>query len=102
MILLVILLILSINTVICRNPENLNDLVPLRMLARGQTAAIGELVGGPEHVHRLRELGLHSGAQIEMLRPGSPCIVRIDGQRLCFRETELVGILVRPGAGVVG
>jgi hypothetical protein len=32
-----------------------------------------------------------------MIRPGSPCIVRLDGQRFCFRETELIGILVRPG-----
>jgi hypothetical protein len=33
-----------------------------------------------------------------MVQPGSPCIVRLDGHhRLCFRETDHIGILVRPG-----
>ena len=73
------------------------QLIPLQFLARGQFGEIGELVGKPDHIQRLRELGIRSGAQVEMLQPGSPCIVRLDEQRLCFRESDLIGILVRPG-----
>ena len=61
---------------------------------------VGELIGGPDHVQRLRELGIRAGVQIEMVQPGSPCIVLLDGHRLCFRETDLIGILVRPGVTV--
>lgn len=74
-----------------------DDLIPVALLARGQSAEIGQLIGRPEQVQRLQELGLRSGAQIEMIQPGSPCIVKLDEQRLCFRESDLVGILVRPG-----
>ena len=73
------------------------ELVPLEFLARGQTAEIGELIGRPDQVQRLRELGIRSGVQVEMIQPGSPCIVKLEQQRLCFRESDLIGILVRPG-----
>ena len=83
-----------------RIPSAAEQLIPLRFLARGQSAEIGELIGQPDQIQRLRELGIHSGAQIEMVQPGSPCIVRLDAQRLCFRESDLIGILVRPAAPV--
>ncbi len=83
-----------------RHPACVEELIPLRYLARGQLAEIGELIGHSEHVQRLREIGIRSGVQIEMVQPGSPCIVLLDGQRLCFRETDLIGILVRPGVTV--
>lgn len=82
---------------ICRTPAGIDELVPVRFLARGQSAEISELIGRPEQVQRLHELGLRSGVQIEMVQPGSPCIVKLAEQRLCFRESDLVGILVRPG-----
>jgi Fe2+ transport system protein FeoA len=78
-----------------RLPTPAEELIPLRLLARGQSAEIGELIGQPDQVQRLRELGLRSGAQIEMVQPGSPCIVRLEAQRICFRESDLIGILVR-------
>jgi hypothetical protein len=34
---------------------------------------------------------------IEMVQPGSPCIVRLAGHKLCFRESDVMGILVRAG-----
>jgi Fe2+ transport system protein FeoA len=76
------------------------ELIPLQLLVRGQFGEISELVGRPDQIQRLRELGIRSGAQVEMLQPGSPCIVRLDEQRLCFRESDLIGILVRPGDAV--
>jgi Fe2+ transport system protein FeoA len=81
-----------------RPPAPVEDLIPLRFLTRGQSAEIGELIGKADQVQRLRELGIRLGVRIEMIQPGSPCIVRLDEQRLCFRESDLIGILVRPGA----
>ena len=83
-----------------RHPACVEDMIPLGFLARGQSGEIGELVGRPDQVQRLRELGIQAGVPVEMVQPGSPCIVLIDGQRLCFRESELIGILVRPGVPV--
>ena len=71
-----------------------HTLVPMRMLAPGQRARIGTLVGQADHTHRLEEMGLRRGAIVEMIQPGSPCIVRVAGTTLCFRECDLMGILV--------
>jgi hypothetical protein len=35
---------------------------------------------------------------VEMVQPGSPCIIRLDGQKFCFRADELVQVLVRSGS----
>jgi Fe2+ transport system protein FeoA len=77
------------------HPHLVETLLPLHLLQRGQIAEIGELIGRPDQVHRLHELGLRSGALVEMVQPGSPCIVRLSGQRLCFRHSESIGVLVR-------
>ena len=70
-------------------------LLPLHMLEPGQTAEIEAVVGQSDHVHR-HELGLRNGVAIEMLQSGTPCIVRVADQRLCFRDADLFSILVRP------
>jgi ferrous iron transport protein A len=70
--------------------------IPIASLCRGEVASVSQLVGLPEHVRRLEELGLRSGARIEILRGGSPCIIRVDGATLCFRDDERVRILVSP------
>jgi|1185.fasta_scaffold271155_2 ferrous iron transport protein A len=71
------------------------DLMPLAVLRRGQVAEVGQLVGAPEQVRRLEELGLRAGARLEMIRSGAPCIIRIEGSKLCFREDENSRVLVR-------
>jgi Fe2+ transport system protein FeoA len=68
------------------------------MLA-GQSAQVGAVLGQPEQVHRLEEIGLRGGTQVEMLQPGSPCIIRLGGQKFCFRADELLRVLVRTRAG---
>lgn len=73
------------------------DCIPLNLLAAGQIGQIDDLVGCPEAVHRLEELGLRRGCMIEMLQPGSPCIVRLEGCKICFRDNESFSVLVRPG-----
>lgn len=64
----------------------------------GQKGRIDQVLGDVDQVHRLRELGLRDGVEIEMLQPGSPCIVRLAGHKLCFRGNEATNVLVRAGA----
>ena len=76
---------------------NVHQLIPLSLLTSGQTARVGEVLGRPEQVHRLHELGLRGGTTIEMLQPGSPCIIRLGGHKLWFRADDLTSVLVIPG-----
>lgn len=72
-----------------------HDLIPLSLLTPGQCAEVDQITGHPEHVHRLEELGLRGGVSIEMVQCGSPCIIRLSGQKLCLRADELFNVLVR-------
>jgi ferrous iron transport protein A len=76
------------------------EMLPMDRLQAGETAEIIAVVGSAEQVHRLRELGLREGAEISVIQAGSPCIIRLAGQRLCFRPDELLKVLVRPTAAV--
>jgi Fe2+ transport system protein FeoA len=76
------------------------DLLPLSELDAGQSAEIAQLLGRPDEVHRLEELGLRQGAMIEMVQPGVPCIIRVAGAKLCFRASEMFSVLVRAGVTV--
>jgi Fe2+ transport system protein FeoA len=75
-----------------------DELIPLPLLSAGQCAWVDRIIGRPDEVHRLEELGLRGGAAIEMLQGGSPCIIRLGGQKLCLRSDELASVLVRSGA----
>jgi ferrous iron transport protein A len=75
----------------------MHELLPLHLLAPGTRAVIGQLVGGADEVHRLEELGMRAGTQVEMVQSGSPCIIRLGGAKICFRDNEAVGVLVRTG-----
>ena len=59
-------------------------------------------MGDADQVHRLEELGLRAGVAIEMLEPGTPCIIRVADQKLCFRDADLFNVIVRPGAASCG
>lgn len=69
-------------------------MIPLHLLQTGEPAIVEELDGPDAAVHRLREMGLEPGAEVEMVREGSPCIVRIGAQRLCLRFDDATTILV--------
>ncbi len=73
-----------------------NAPIPLRRLTAGQSGQIAHITGRAEHVHRLREFGLHDGTEIEMFRPGNPCIFRLAGNKVCFRADDLLDVLVFP------
>ena len=72
----------------------MHELIPLSTLRAGQVAEIRQIVGQPEHVRRLEELGLRDGVRLEMIRSGSPCIVRVAGTKLCFRDGEMLSVIV--------
>lgn len=76
----------------------MHELIPLQFLAPGQRAEVGQLVGLPADVHRLEELGVRAGSMVEMVQAGSPCIVRLAGNKLCFRDSDGLNILVKLGA----
>ena len=75
-------------------PDCLARLLPLTALRVGEVATVVQVVGDSRCVHHLHEVGLRVGAEVEMLRAGSPCIVRVDGQRLCLRADELSSMMV--------
>ncbi len=68
--------------------------IPVSMLRRGERSRVTLLVGRGDSCHRLREMGLRPGTEIEMIRAGAPCIVRIGESRLCFRAGDECGVLV--------
>jgi Fe2+ transport system protein FeoA len=70
------------------------EMLPLHLLPAGCSARVAELVGDIAQVHRMEEIGLRRGAIVKMLQPGTPCVVHVDGSRLCFRESEAIGVLV--------
>jgi Fe2+ transport system protein FeoA len=73
------------------------DTFPLQLLSAGQRARIDQLLGRPDEVHRLQELGMRVGTSIEMLQSGTTCIVQLEGSRLAFRDHEGFRVLVRLG-----
>ncbi len=75
----------------------LYDIVPLNLLRTGQWALVDQILGQPDVIHRLQELGLRGGVSVEMVQSGSPCIIRLGSQKLCLRTDELISVLVRPG-----
>jgi ferrous iron transport protein A len=73
------------------------DTFPLQMLAAGQRARVDQLLGRPDEVHRLQELGIRVGTPIDMLQSGATCIVKLDGARLAFRDHDGCRVLVKLG-----
>lgn len=69
-------------------------LVSLGSMPAGKCATLVDVIGRPDQVQRLKELGFRSGVNLEMVRSGSPCIVRLHGHTLCIRGNELLDVLV--------
>ncbi len=86
----------------CRVPPSFRKIpvidksILLKDLHVGQSARVSRISGEPAHVHRLREFGLLGGTRIEMFRRGNPCILRMAGNKVCFRTDELLHIMVEP------
>jgi Fe2+ transport system protein FeoA len=72
------------------------DFIPLHKLGIGQPAEILGMTGDPRRVHRLHEFGLRDGTQIQMFRPGNPCIIRMAGSKVCVRMDDSLQVMVKP------
>ena len=56
--------------------------VTLEQLTSGAVATVCCVRGSTVSAKRLADMGFVRGAHVEMLRPGRPCIVRVDGIRV--------------------
>jgi Fe2+ transport system protein FeoA len=76
----------------------MDTLVPLELLGAGEWADVAEVAGEAAWVGRMAEMGVRTGCRLQVLQPGSPCLLRVGGCRLCLRGDCLMQILVRPVA----
>ena len=81
----------------------MHTFIPLSALCPGQSAQVRQVVGHGKQVRRLQEMGIRTGVQVEVVRKGSPCIVRLygdqgrnsrTGSKLCFRDGEMLRVMV--------
>jgi Fe2+ transport system protein FeoA len=72
------------------------DAIPLSVLMAGNRGYVHSVVGNPDFVRHLAELGLQAGTEIEMVQPGATCILRVNGTKLCVRGDELLRVMVTP------
>jgi ferrous iron transport protein A len=72
------------------------EVLPLSALLAGTRGQIHSITGGHELVRHLAELGLRAGTQLEMVRPGATCILRVNGTKLCVRGDQLLRVMVTP------
>ena len=73
---------------------SLGNIVPLTLMAAGESGQIIQVDGSVDVVHRLAEMGLREQAFIRMVQPGCPCIIALNDQRLSLRADDDVEILV--------
>ncbi len=73
-----------------------HDILPLELLCPGEWADVAEVTGEPHWVGRMAELGVRTGSRVQVLRPGSPCLLKVGGARLSLRGEQAMQILVKP------
>jgi Fe2+ transport system protein FeoA len=71
-------------------------MLPLELLQAGEWADVAAVSGHPSWVGRLSELGVRQGCRLQVLQPGSPCLLQIGGCKLCLRGDDAAQILVVP------
>jgi Fe2+ transport system protein FeoA len=74
-----------------------HDLIPLARLEAGRSGVVAQVAGSAEEVRRLNEIGLRQGVVVDVLRSGSPLLVRLGGVKLGLRTDEVAHVLIRPG-----
>jgi ferrous iron transport protein A len=77
---------------------NRECLLPVEMLAPGEWADVAEICGDSTWVGRMAELGVRSGCRLQVIQPGTPCLLNVGGCRLCLRSEDCMRVLVRPVA----
>ena len=77
-----------------------HTLLPLELLGPGEWAEVHDVSGEPAWVGRMAELGIRNGCRLQVLQPGSPCLLSVDGCRLSVRGgCDVCQIFVRPLPG---
>ena len=71
-------------------------MLPLECLQSNEHAEVADVVGDPAWVARMADLGVHHGAQLRMVAPGSPCLFQLGQCQLCLRTDPKNCIYVRP------
>lgn len=71
-------------------------LIPLDMLRPGEWGEVAAVSGEAGWVHRLAELGIREGCRLQVVQPGSPCVLQVANCKLCLRGCEQSQILVAP------
>ena len=74
--------------------ETVARILPIELLRQGERGVVHDLCGDETLVHRLSEMGLRPGAELCMVRPGSPCIVAVGEHRLTVRLDPSLPILI--------
>ncbi len=69
----------------------------LPTLTAGQTGIVDRISAGQSLSKRLADLGFVRGARLEMIRPGVPCIVGIEGTRVGLGWAHQASILLGTG-----
>lgn len=77
-------------------------MLPLECLRPGEWAEVAEVSGQADWVRRMAELGVREGCRLQMLTPGSPCMLAVGQTRLCLRCDACGSVLVTPVAPVAG
>lgn len=80
--------------------EKFPELLPLVALRAGEKCEVHSVLGTPELVRHLAEMGMQQGARLEVIRPGATCILRLNNAKLCLRGDELLQVMVLPMAAV--
>lgn len=70
--------------------------MPVEWLCPGEWADVTEVTGEPVWVGRMAELGVRTGSRVQVLRPGTPCLLRVGGSRLSLRSDLGSQVMVRP------
>lgn len=71
-------------------------MLPLECLQTNEHAEVADVVGDPSWVARMADLGVHHGAQLRMVAPGTTCMFELGHCRLCLRTDPTNCIYVRP------
>ncbi len=72
--------------------------VPFSLLRTNEMGTVSDVFGDEVAVHRLSEMGIHAGVKVQMVRPGYPCIISVNGRRFSVRLDNNVDILVESNA----
>jgi Fe2+ transport system protein FeoA len=73
-------------------------ILPVELLAPGEWGDVTEVCGDSTWVGRMAEMGVRRGCRLQVIQPGTPCLLEVGGCRLCLRTRDCMQVLVRPVA----